>query len=260
MTVGLRHIASSASSILGQLCAAAALSSACMAQGIEFTFDKNAQGWTRGDIGSTYGSIQVDNAGPATWNPLSGAGVIEGVDFNPYAFHFSPILGGGHGALFGGLFEVDFRTAGNGGEYPFIVLMSSTRFLVRQQSHVATPGLVHYSYRLNIEGEWYIDSSPYYQGTAAVLATNADIQAVLGDLKYIGISTDIVNGTDLTWTDNVRILGPACVPADINCDGGVDAADLSLLLAGWGTAGGTDVDGDGTTGASDLSLLLAAWG
>lgn len=47
---------------------------------------------------------------------------------------------------------------------------------------------------------------------------------------------------------------------DINRDGFVDAADLSLLLAAWGTAdAAADLDADGTVGAGDLSLLLAAW-
>jgi hypothetical protein len=49
-------------------------------------------------------------------------------------------------------------------------------------------------------------------------------------------------------------------PADINRDGVVDAADLALVLSGWGTAGQSDINGDGTTDAADLSLLLANWG
>lgn len=48
-------------------------------------------------------------------------------------------------------------------------------------------------------------------------------------------------------------------PGDLDRDGDVDAADLSLLLASWGGAAG-DVNGDGTTDAADLSLLLANWG
>jgi hypothetical protein len=36
---------------------------------------------------------------------------------------------------------------------------------------------------------------------------------------------------------------------------------LSLLLASWGTTGSdADLDGDGIVGAADLSLLLASWG
>jgi hypothetical protein len=53
---------------------------------------------------------------------------------------------------------------------------------------------------------------------------------------------------------------PAC-PADLDGNDAIGAADLSLLLAAWGTKGGdADLDGDGSVGAADLSLLLAAWG
>jgi YVTN family beta-propeller protein len=50
--------------------------------------------------------------------------------------------------------------------------------------------------------------------------------------------------------------------ADLSDDDGViGAADLAILLAAWGTAGGSaDLDCDGSVGASDLSLLLSAWG
>jgi hypothetical protein len=55
--------------------------------------------------------------------------------------------------------------------------------------------------------------------------------------------------------------GSACGRlGDIDGDGSVGAADLSLLLAAWGTSGAADLDEDGDVGASDLSLLLANWG
>jgi hypothetical protein len=50
-------------------------------------------------------------------------------------------------------------------------------------------------------------------------------------------------------------------PYDIDGDGSVNAADLSLLLANWGATGGAaDVNDDGTVNAADLSLVLANWG
>jgi hypothetical protein len=56
---------------------------------------------------------------------------------------------------------------------------------------------------------------------------------------------------------------PACVPADLNCDGTVGGSDLGLLLGEWGTDGGSvgaDLNGDGTVSGSDLGILLGAWG
>jgi hypothetical protein len=52
----------------------------------------------------------------------------------------------------------------------------------------------------------------------------------------------------------------SCGAADLDCDGIVGAADLSLLLSAWGMNGAGDLDDDGFVGAADLSLLLAAWG
>lgn len=50
------------------------------------------------------------------------------------------------------------------------------------------------------------------------------------------------------------------VPGDINGDGDVDGADLTLLLSAWSTNNaGADIDGDGTVGGSDLASLLSNW-
>lgn len=47
---------------------------------------------------------------------------------------------------------------------------------------------------------------------------------------------------------------------DLNFDGVVNAADLTILLNGWGGAGASDINGDGTTNAADLAVLLGNWG
>ena len=50
-----------------------------------------------------------------------------------------------------------------------------------------------------------------------------------------------------------------CAPADLNCNGSVNAQDLAILLTQWGTAGSADLNGDGIVGAQDLAILLSAW-
>jgi len=69
----------------------------------------------------------------------------------------------------------------------------------------------------------------------------------------------------LRWRASLECLALA----DIDGDGTVGAADLSLLLAAWGEIDPTeeidprapdaDLDGDGQVGAADLSLLLVGW-
>jgi polyhydroxybutyrate depolymerase len=63
------------------------------------------------------------------------------------------------------------------------------------------------------------------------------------------------------WLLSHRRSSPDACPIDLDGDGAVDGADLSLLLTEWGSATKTyDLDGDGTVGAADLGLLFAAWG
>ena len=66
-----------------------------------------------------------------------------------------------------------------------------------------------------------------------------------------------LDGTDADafWTRATITRG------DLDGNGTIDAADLSLMLASWAqTASIADIDFDGAVGASDLALLLAAWG
>ena len=56
--------------------------------------------------------------------------------------------------------------------------------------------------------------------------------------------------------------GPACTPADLNCDGAVDGLDLGQLLGAWGQCGRCDADlnGDSRVDGIDLGALLGSWG
>jgi hypothetical protein len=69
-----------------------------------------------------------------------------------------------------------------------------------------------------------------------------------------------VNFGNLAGNQYFVIAPPAApCPADLNGDGKVDAADLTILLSSWG-GGGADLNGDGVTDAADLTILLSAWG
>ena len=50
------------------------------------------------------------------------------------------------------------------------------------------------------------------------------------------------------------------LPSDVTRDGRVDAADLTFLLASWGSDDEqADLDGNGTTDGADLAMLLSNW-
>lgn len=84
-----------------------------------------------------------------------------------------------------------------------------------------------------------------------------------GDYRIVGEASGnaVVPGgiasNDNAWAYELAI----CAPADLDCDGAVDASDLAMLLADWGKCSGCagDVDGDGTVGGADLALLLTHW-
>lgn len=78
------------------------------------------------------------------------------------------------------------------------------------------------------------------------------VSMTLNDLGANGVQRTFLVGI------TVQIAEPPCVPADLNCDGVVDAADLALLLGGWGTPS-ADITDDGTTDSVDLAVLLGAW-
>jgi hypothetical protein len=48
-------------------------------------------------------------------------------------------------------------------------------------------------------------------------------------------------------------------PADLNFDGIVDGADMTILLGSWGGPGSGDLDGNGIVDGADLTRLLGAW-
>jgi hypothetical protein len=61
---------------------------------------------------------------------------------------------------------------------------------------------------------------------------------------------------------SATIYKAECV-GDVDGSGAVDAADLSAVLAEWGSFGkglATDLNNDGTVDAADLAALLAGWG
>lgn len=79
------------------------------------------------------------------------------------------------------------------------------------------------------------------------------------NLLLSGDITSVTIGSALNATINVSGVR-ATNPADLNGDGLVNAADLSILLSAWGTSGPADLNGDGQVNGPDVSILLNNWG
>jgi hypothetical protein len=70
--------------------------------------------------------------------------------------------------------------------------------------------------------------------------------------------------TDVAWVMDYKTWDgggtPTCT-GDLNLDGEVNGADLTILLGSWATSDPiADLNGDGTVGGADLTIILSAWG
>ncbi len=105
-----------------------------------------------------------------------------------------------------------------------------------------------------------VDGDSLYDGLVPTVA----MSSASGDLMVAWSGDD---GTAPTGDDEFEIFAQRYLidipcPADLDGDGAIGAADLSVLLGAWGPCTGcaADLDGDGQVGAADLSILLGAWG
>jgi len=94
---------------------------------------------------------------------------------------------------------------------------------------------------------------------AAPYTSRLTFDAIAGTTYYIAVGgfDEFVAGP---FHLEIGVPVPPANPADINRDGAVDGADLTILLGAWGsTDAAADIDCDGIVGGSDLTLLLGAW-
>jgi hypothetical protein len=67
---------------------------------------------------------------------------------------------------------------------------------------------------------------------------------------------------EVAWSGGVCLRGITRSPGDLNMDGVVNAADITVLLSRWNCAGPgctADINGDWLVNAADLTILLADW-
>ena len=140
----------------------------------------------------------------------------------------------------------------NGGENDDTILVAN----------FANAGRTNYRIGVPRAGLWHCRFNSDWSGYDATFGTWPALDASADNVPWDGMPYSIVISIG-PYTGLVYSQGdppPTCDPADLDCDGTVNAADLSILLGSWGTAGAGDLNGDGTVNAADLSLLLGSWG
>jgi len=101
------------------------------------------------------------------------------------------------------------------------------------------------------------DASPVFGGNPRMNAR--------GDIAF-NASLTALGQSSLSWGSGILVAyaDSPVVVGDLNGDGTVNAADLTILLGAWGPCPPgspcpADLDGDGAVNAADLATLLARW-
>ncbi|MGA0174517.1 MAG: hypothetical protein ACO3NL_12855, partial [Phycisphaerales bacterium] len=98
-------------------------------------------------------------------------------------------------------------------------------------------------------------------GASFVCLTAPSISGAFDSAGGCGVAVQLVQ----TATSVACVFGPIDCVADLNLDGLVNGADLTILLSGWGPCESPaicpgDLNCDGSVNGADLTTLLAAWG
>jgi hypothetical protein len=114
-----------------------------------------------------------------------------------------------------------------------------------------------------IEGVILVLSDPVLGPIASGFSDSNGKVTLMMPAGFAGSIDDLVLRA---WSDtkdaaDVRMeLGEDELVGDLNGDGRVDGADLTVLLGAWGTNDPTgDLNGDATVDGADLTMLLGAW-
>jgi hypothetical protein len=105
------------------------------------------------------------------------------------------------------------------------------------------------------------DVVPYSVSNSAGIEWSADCNGD-GIVDYGQILQGQLIDADANGVPDICEVDPC--PGDITDGGTVDATDLSIVLAAWGTNGQgefqADIDGSGLVDGGDLALVLGGWG
>ncbi|MBL9148560.1 MAG: hypothetical protein JNM94_07690 [Phycisphaerae bacterium] len=221
------------------------------------TFDRSADGWTIVDQNcSTYGIV---GTGVLTWIATGGnpGGFVRSTDpsSNCYAYAAPTGFLGNRSAYAGGSVCWSIRT--NVADWlpgSVFILGSGSLILVADVPQPSTNGWVSYAVPL--------DASAFKVGSATgAAATPEQLATVLANVTLLRVSAEFGSeaGEETVDLDSVKLSGPCA--ADLDNSGGVNGADLGILLGDWNTDSLTsDLNCDGIVAGADLGILLGAWG
>jgi len=181
---------------------------------------------------------QIDGCGQPPFDPIHNCDDMFVTKLNSDgSFAFSTYIGGMH------VDEARAVAVGRGGAVYAAGYVSDAFPL-------ANPGNNLVVCKLTPDGSDLLYTVDVFSGSAnqgGGLATGPD-----GDVYFTGA----INVPSDVYTMRID-EGPN---GDLNGDGCVNLADLSILLAAYDMGIEGDLDGDGDTDLADLSLLLASWG
>jgi hypothetical protein len=219
---------------------AAALAQPILAQS---TFDASDEGWSIRTLDD--GCVLVDlMIFTHTWFDTGGnpGGYVRHVDPGEgrTAYWYAPaaFLGDRSGA-YGGLLSFDLRQSARSSQYDTadIVLRGGGITLFFDTPYNPYTGWTRYHTLLHESAGWRVGSC------AGPLATQADMQQVLGALTDVLIRAEYRSGADTDSLDNVRLAGPGP---------GQAASTFDTDLDGWWSFGDTQaITWEPTTGNPD---------
>ncbi|MDI9411618.1 MAG: matrixin family metalloprotease [Bacteroidia bacterium] len=99
-------------------------------------------------------------------------------------------------------------------------------------------------------------------------ANASGLGETLSNYEFASAGTYYLRIAPVTTTNDIQLYNatltitpPPSNPADVDGNGIVDAADLGVLLAAWGSSLAiADINDDGIVDGNDLGLLLSSWG
>lgn len=208
--------------------AAVAVSGTASAGIVSFNFNTGNQGWQTGDVASAIANTN----GMANWS--NGQLVVTDIANQAGVFAPTDVLGNQSAAYNGSIsFDVS-DTLNDGVPYAALILYGTNGFAASVDAgppSTNNSALTTFSFVLN-ESVFGKFTGGYNTGGAI---TQAEFQAILGNLSGIGFTTEYNTGGDDSRFDNAVFNGFA----NQNAPGGVpEPATWALTIAGFGAIGG----------------------